>query len=94
MMVVMTPDATAAQIEAIVERLEAAGVHAKVMPGTLTGSTMRCFRVARGRTECPFVVQMIYRPEAKPEAVMTCLGSIVLHRGRAPRFRNGLSCVR
>ena len=36
MMVVMTPDATAAQIEAVVERLEAAGVHAKVMPGELT----------------------------------------------------------
>jgi 3-deoxy-7-phosphoheptulonate synthase len=36
MMVVMTPDATAQQIEAVVERLEAAGVHAKVMPGELT----------------------------------------------------------
>src|ERR687894_2104498 len=36
MMVVMTPDASAAQIEAVVERLEAAGVHAKVMPGELT----------------------------------------------------------
>jgi 3-deoxy-7-phosphoheptulonate synthase len=36
MMVVMTPDATAEQIEAVVERLEAAGVHAKVMPGELT----------------------------------------------------------
>ena len=36
MMVVMTPDATASQIEAVVERLEAAGVHAKVMPGELT----------------------------------------------------------
>jgi 3-deoxy-7-phosphoheptulonate synthase len=35
-MVVMTPDATPAQIEAVVERLEAAGVHAKVMPGELT----------------------------------------------------------
>jgi 3-deoxy-7-phosphoheptulonate synthase len=36
MMVVMTPDATAQQIETVVERLEAAGVHAKVMPGELT----------------------------------------------------------
>ena len=36
MMVVMTPDATAAQIDAVVRRLEAAGVHAKVMPGELT----------------------------------------------------------
>ena len=36
MMVVMTPEATPAQIEAVVERLEAAGVHAKVMPGELT----------------------------------------------------------
>src|SRR5680860_1247321 len=36
MMVVMTPQATAAEIEAVVERLEAAGVHAKVMPGELT----------------------------------------------------------
>ena len=35
-MVVMTPEATPAQIEAVVERLEAAGVHAKVMPGELT----------------------------------------------------------
>src|SRR5215211_7550234 len=36
MMVVMTPEATAAQIEAVVERLQAGGVHAKVMPGELT----------------------------------------------------------
>jgi 3-deoxy-7-phosphoheptulonate synthase len=36
MMVVMTPQATPAEIEAVVERLEAAGVHAKVMPGELT----------------------------------------------------------
>jgi 3-deoxy-7-phosphoheptulonate synthase len=36
MMVVMTPDATPAQIEAVVERLQAGGVHAKVMPGELT----------------------------------------------------------
>jgi 3-deoxy-7-phosphoheptulonate synthase len=36
MMVVMTPEATPAQIGAVVERLEAAGVHAKVMPGELT----------------------------------------------------------
>jgi 3-deoxy-7-phosphoheptulonate synthase len=36
MMVVMTPEATPAQIDAVVERLEAAGVHAKVMPGELT----------------------------------------------------------
>ena len=36
MMVVMTPEATPAQIEAIVERLQAGGVHAKVMPGELT----------------------------------------------------------
>jgi 3-deoxy-7-phosphoheptulonate synthase len=36
MMVVMTPQATPAQIEAVVERLEGAGVHAKVMPGELT----------------------------------------------------------
>src|SRR3990170_5491815 len=35
-MVVMTPEATPAQIEAVVERLEAGGVHAKVMPGELT----------------------------------------------------------
>ncbi len=36
MMVVMTPEATPAQVDAVVERLEAAGVHAKVMPGELT----------------------------------------------------------
>jgi 3-deoxy-7-phosphoheptulonate synthase len=36
MMVVMTPDATAEQVAAVVKRLEAAGVHAKVMPGELT----------------------------------------------------------
>src|SRR3712207_8053704 len=36
MMVVMTPEATAAQIEAVVAKLEARGVHAKVMPGELT----------------------------------------------------------
>jgi 3-deoxy-7-phosphoheptulonate synthase len=36
MMVVMTPEATPAQIETVVERLEKAGVHAKVMPGELT----------------------------------------------------------
>ena len=36
MMVVMTPEATAAQIETVVARLERAGVHAKVMPGELT----------------------------------------------------------
>ena len=36
MMVVMTPEATPAQIEAVVERLQAGGVHAKVMPGELT----------------------------------------------------------
>jgi 3-deoxy-7-phosphoheptulonate synthase len=36
MMVVMTPQATPAQIDAVVERLEAAGLHAKVMPGELT----------------------------------------------------------
>jgi 3-deoxy-7-phosphoheptulonate synthase len=36
MMVVMTPQATPAEIDAVVERLEAAGVHAKVMPGALT----------------------------------------------------------
>src|ERR671914_498224 len=36
MMVVMTPQATAAEIDAVVRRLEAAGVHAKVMPGELT----------------------------------------------------------
>ncbi len=36
MMVVMTPEATPAQIDAVVDRLEAAGVHAKVMPGELT----------------------------------------------------------
>src|SRR4051794_40927233 len=35
-MVVMTPAAAAAEIAAVVERLEAAGVHAKVMPGELT----------------------------------------------------------
>jgi 3-deoxy-7-phosphoheptulonate synthase len=36
MMVVMTPHATSAEIDAVVRRLEAAGVHAKVMPGELT----------------------------------------------------------
>jgi 3-deoxy-7-phosphoheptulonate synthase len=36
MMVVMTPQATAEQIRAVVDRLESAGVHAKVMPGELT----------------------------------------------------------
>jgi 3-deoxy-7-phosphoheptulonate synthase len=36
MMVVMTPEATQAQIEAVVAKLEARGVHAKVMPGELT----------------------------------------------------------
>src|SRR3954464_3724380 len=35
-MVVMTPHAGAAEIAAVVERLEAVGVHAKVMPGELT----------------------------------------------------------
>jgi 3-deoxy-7-phosphoheptulonate synthase len=35
-MVVMTPQATQAEIDAVVVRLEAAGVHAKVMPGELT----------------------------------------------------------
>jgi 3-deoxy-7-phosphoheptulonate synthase len=35
-MVVMTPQATDEQIAAVVERLEARGVHAKVMPGELT----------------------------------------------------------
>ena len=35
-MVVMTPEATPAQIDAVVERLQAGGVHAKVMPGELT----------------------------------------------------------
>ena len=35
-MVVMTPEATAEQIDAVVARLEARGVHAKVMPGELT----------------------------------------------------------
>ncbi|MGH2803664.1 MAG: N-acetylneuraminate synthase family protein, partial [Thermoleophilaceae bacterium] len=35
-MVVMTPEATAAQIGAVVAKLEARGVHAKVMPGELT----------------------------------------------------------
>jgi 3-deoxy-7-phosphoheptulonate synthase len=35
-MVVMTPQATEAEIAAVVGRLEAAGVHAKVMPGELT----------------------------------------------------------
>jgi 3-deoxy-7-phosphoheptulonate synthase len=36
MMVVMTPEATQAQIDAVVAKLEARGVHAKVMPGELT----------------------------------------------------------
>ena len=36
MMVVMTPHATEAEIAAVVEKLEARGVHAKVMPGELT----------------------------------------------------------
>ena len=35
-MVVMTPQAGEAEIAAVVERLESAGVHAKVMPGELT----------------------------------------------------------
>ena len=35
-MVVMTPQASQAEIDAVVKRLEAAGVHAKVMPGELT----------------------------------------------------------
>ena len=35
-MVVMTPQATEEQIGAVVEKLEARGVHAKVMPGELT----------------------------------------------------------
>jgi len=35
-MVVMTPQATEAEIAAVVARLEARGVHAKVMPGELT----------------------------------------------------------
>src|ERR671935_322994 len=35
-MVVMTPQATQAEIDAVVERLETVGVHAKVMPGELT----------------------------------------------------------
>jgi 3-deoxy-7-phosphoheptulonate synthase len=35
-MVVMTPQATEAEISAVVEKLEARGVHAKVMPGELT----------------------------------------------------------
>src|ERR671915_1099989 len=35
-MVVMTPEATPEQIEAVVAKLEARGVHAKVMPGELT----------------------------------------------------------
>src|SRR4051795_13784266 len=35
-MVVMTPQAGEADIAAVVERLEAVGVHAKVMPGELT----------------------------------------------------------
>ena len=36
MMVVMTPAASQAEIDAVVRRLEAAGVHAAVMPGELT----------------------------------------------------------
>ena len=36
MMVVMTPQASEAEIAAVVEKLEARGVHAKVMPGELT----------------------------------------------------------
>jgi 3-deoxy-7-phosphoheptulonate synthase len=35
-MVVMTPEATEAEIAAVVAKLEARGVHAKVMPGELT----------------------------------------------------------
>src|SRR3954454_19615457 len=35
-MVVMTPQATQAEIDAVVARLETVGVHAKVMPGELT----------------------------------------------------------
>jgi hypothetical protein len=43
-MVVMTPQAGEAEIAAVVARLEAVGVHAKVMPGELTtaiGATPR-----------------------------------------------------
>src|ERR687891_411749 len=36
MMVVMTPEATPEQIRTVVDKLEARGVHAKVMPGELT----------------------------------------------------------
>ena len=36
MMVVMTPEATQDQIDAVVARLEATGVHVVVMPGELT----------------------------------------------------------
>lgn len=60
----------------------------------VAGSTMRCFRVGRGRRECPFVVTIIYRADGQPEATQTCLGSIVLRKRHAPRFRNGLSCLR
>src|SRR3954467_11222169 len=35
-MVVMTPGASQADIDAVVKRLETVGVHAKVMPGELT----------------------------------------------------------
>src|SRR3954466_10356482 len=35
-MVVMTPQASEADVSAVVARLEAVGVHAKVMPGELT----------------------------------------------------------
>ena len=36
MMIVMRPAASEDEIRAVVKRLEAAGVHAKVMPGELT----------------------------------------------------------
>src|SRR5689334_12266070 len=36
MMIVMTPQATPAEIDAVVERLQTTGVHVRVMPGELT----------------------------------------------------------
>jgi 3-deoxy-7-phosphoheptulonate synthase len=36
MMIVMTPQATQSEIDAVVERLQTTGVHVRVMPGELT----------------------------------------------------------
>src|SRR5436853_52867 len=74
MMVVMTPQASTAEIAAVVERLESAGVHAKVMPGELTTAIgaigdpegvrglgldgLDILREARARTKLPVVSEL------------------------------------